>query len=278
MPLHKTVTCCIVFLLLLGTRAWAVDERSTIRLSPQMRELPRDGITQRIPRAELDNFLLPHRMIGEALYQQAPYIVASRSESLILGAGEQIHALGLPPDADGLWGIYRLGQHYRDPDSGESLGQEILRLGTARVLAQEADNVWRLQIRDSQREIQPGDRLLRRDGAALSLYFNLQPAPAHLQGRVVGLFSGQRFAAQYDSVVLNLGLRDGLAEGLVFSVQGGADMRSDPLTGELLALPPHESAQLMVYRVFERGSYAIILSSTHPSTTGDHVIGTQTAP
>ncbi len=248
-------------------------DRSVVRLSPQVRELPRNGDYARIARAELNNFLLDNRLESLEAYERAPYIVANTDDSLVIGAGDEVFVRGQWTSPARSWGIYRRGNAYEDPLSGESLGQELRRIGTAEIVAVEGEDMRRVRIRNSRTEVQPGDRLMLQDSAPLDLYFHPSDPQQPVRGLVVSLMAESQFAAQYDTVLLNLGTRDSIREGDRLTVFSAPDLRTDPTTDQTLAMPEREAASVMIYRVFEKASYAVILASTRPVGAGDSVAG-----
>jgi hypothetical protein len=253
--------------------AASAGERSVVRLSPQVREMPRNGGYARIARAELNNFLLDNRLESLDAYERAPYIVANADDSLVIGAGDEVFVRGQWTSPARSWGIYRQGNAYVDPLSGESLGQELRRIGTAEIVAVEGEDIRRVRIRNSRVEVQPGDRLMLQDSAPLDLYFTPSDPQQAVRGRVVSLMGESQFAAQYDTVLLNLGTRDSIREGDLLTVFSAPDLRTDPTTDRALAMPEREAASVMIYRVFEKASYAVILGSTRPVGAGDNVAG-----
>lgn len=249
----------------------ADDERPVVRLSPGIREIPRTSGYSDIARAELNNFLVDNRLVDIAEYERAPHIVSNVDDGLVIGAGDEVFVRGQWQSPARSWGVYRRGNTYRDPISGELLGQEVRRLGTAEIVAVENDDVRRMRIRDSREELQAGDRLMLQTGAALDLYFSPASPSVPVRGTIVSTVTDSSFAAQYDTVLINLGERNGLREGHLLTVYSAPRVRQDPVSGVSLATPEQEAATLMVYRVFDRASYGIIMNSTRPSSAGDAV-------
>jgi hypothetical protein len=76
---------------------------------------------------------------------------------------------------------------------------------------------------------------------------------------------------QYSSVVLNRGAFDGVEPGQVLAVLRQGELIQDPYTKESIRTPEERSGLLMVYRVFDRVSYGLILRATHPMAVFDAV-------
>ena len=72
-----------------------------------------------------------------------------------------------------------------------------------------------------------------------------------------------------DAVTLNKGRRDGLVEGQRLTViKAGASVR-DTLAGGLVKLPDEPAGTLLVFRTYEKLSYALLLSASRPLAVMD---------
>ena len=92
-----------------------------------------------------------------------------------------------------------------------------------------------------------------------------------VEGQVIGLYGDGLSAGQNQVVSLNRGLRDGLEKGHVLALwrAGRAVVdRTDPARATL-QLPDEKRGQLFVFRVFDRVSYALILDTLEPVSSGD---------
>ena len=84
-----------------------------------------------------------------------------------------------------------------------------------------------------------------------------------LTGRIVRTHGhAQRMAGQYQVVVLNRGSRDGLEAGHVLALH-----RSARAT---MQLPAERNGLMMVFRTFDRVSYALVLNVADAVRNGDH--------
>ncbi len=243
-------------------------DRRVVRLSPQVRESPLNSAIDAIPRSVIDNFLVQNRVVPVERYRNAPYLVSSTDDNLMIGAGDEVFVRGdWSGDVD-TYAIYRLGREYRDPDTDEMLGQEIRRLGLAEIIANEGGDLRRALVRRSNAELEAGDRLMERQATVLDTQFFPQPPDEQVEGRILALLDQDSMASQYDTVVLDLGERDGVAEGDLLRAYEADRSMQDPVTDEQVSLPGNETATLMVYRRFEKLSYAIILTSLRPTRAG----------
>ncbi|MGM0632958.1 MAG: hypothetical protein ACQETO_07260 [Pseudomonadota bacterium] len=256
----------------------AAADRAEIRLSPQIRSEPLEQVTREIPRELIDRFQVDNLVIDPQEYDRAAHIIDSVDDNLVIGTGDTVLARGEP----GSWNrrireldIIRMEQAYEDPETGELLGYQGLRIGTARVLDARAegdrDGLRRVEILRSRQEVHAGDRLMVRPQMPVTTRFQPRPAPPDVRGRVLALLTELSQAAQYDSLLLSTGRRDGVEAGDLLTVFAADRPVTDPLSGETLVAAGQPVATLLVYRVFERLGYGLILEGTAPVSEGFRV-------
>lgn len=240
-----------------------------VQLSPQVRRVPHREAVPPLPLETVQSFLEANRIVEPDEIESMPYVVAGDDRRIISGAGDRLYVRGALP-AGQRFGIYRPGQRYIDPDSDEFLGLEMETLGVARFLRQDGE-LAQLKVVSSRQEIRGGDRVLPLE--ALPVMPELQPrAPAQdVAGHILSVPGGVRFIGRLDVVALNLGRREGLAPGHVLAVKQRGEQVVDPVTGELLRLPGEEAGLVMVFRPYERVSYALVMRATRSLAVGDRV-------
>jgi hypothetical protein len=115
-----------------------------------------------------------------------------------------------------------------------------------------------------------GDRLAPVPARDFSAYVPHPPAAA-MDGRVVSIYGEALSAGQSQIVALNRGSRDGVERGHVLALwSAGAIARdSTGAKAQPIQLPDERTGLLFVFRVFERVSYALILSTNDPIKPGD---------
>lgn len=268
-------TCSLLLSLLITGPALAQpsnnETRTVTRLSPQIRESPLSSAVPAIPRATIEKFLTGNRIIDAEKYESAPYILASASGNLVIGAGDEVYLRGEWRDTVISYDIFRPGTTYIDPVSKESLGLEAVHLGTVNIIADEGDNIRTGIIRNNVRELKAGDRLLLRESEDLQHTFYPGIPDTEISGQVIGLLGDKSMAAQYDAIVVNLGERDGLQVGDVLTIYESGAIVRDPTDKTSTTLPGKQTGTMLVYRSFEKLSYALILSSTQPTSVNFQV-------
>ncbi len=245
-------------------------DRQVVRLSPTVRESPLLNPIPTIPRQALQGFLVENRIVDASAFEYAPYILSSVTGNLIMGAGHEVFAKGGWRGNDTGFDVFRPGAAYRD-ENGELIGQEAIKLGEITVISDEGDGLRRALIVQSDEELKAGDRLLQREAERLDLnYFPRSPDVA-LEGSIIGLLNNESQAAQFESVVIDLGVTDGLNKGDLLSILRKGSVVEDVVARTRVSLPSTEIGLLLVYKTFERMSYGVILSLTEPSAAGDIV-------
>jgi nucleoid-associated protein YgaU len=247
------------------------EDIPTIKLSPQVRSSP---VTEAIPGIALksiNSFLLSNRIVDKAEdFTQAPYIVAGDSERVLSGAGDRIFARGHFDPAQPVYGIFRQGKVYTDPQSKEILGINADGIGGGEVVAIEGD-VATLELQRTTQEVRLGDRLF--SGEARSINSTFTPsAPSHeISGLIIDVPRGVTQIGELDVVTLNKGQRDGLAEGNLLAVMKTGETVRDRITGQPLKIPDERAGLLMVFRTYDKLSYGLVLSASRSLSVMDKV-------
>ena len=131
-----------------------------------------------------------------------------------------------------------------------------------------------VNIVSAKEEIRVGDRLgPDTSDSGLSLFVP-HAAPAHMRARIMSVYSGVENAGQNQIVAINKGLVDGLERGHVLRVLTNGELVRDRTDASrpLLKLPNEIKGDLMVFSVFNRVSYGLILEIKEPVTVGDYAI------
>lgn len=240
-----------------------------VRLSPGVRVAPLRAAVRPIRLDVIEPFLIRNRVVEPDALDGLPYVLSSTSERLISGAGDQVFVRGarLPP---GRVSIVRIGQHYRDPETGDSLGREAVVLGTAEVLRTDGD-IATLRLDEIREEIRAGDRVLPTPQREITPDLFPRPPSEPVSGTILAVLGGVAHIGPNDVVVLNVGSADGLAIGDTLAIDKQGVRARDPMTREWVQLPAQRAGYLMVYEVFNRVAYALVLSAEQPLAVFDRV-------
>ena len=283
---------------LLSTRGASSGELTTVRVSPRTRSasLTSSALPTLNP-SLIEPFLADPIVVDENSLQQAPRIVATREQRVMLSKGDRAYGRGSPEaplaDVQGLPVNYRVVRNavpLKDPQSGEILGYEAYYLGQAALLKGESTRETTdsggkitvdvvpasLDILAAKEEIRVGDRLLPEPARELLSYVPRAPTQS-VEGRVVSIYGSgvtNSNAAQSQVVSINKGTRDGLQHGHVLTLlsDGGRLVdRTDP-SKPTMKLPDEVNGTLMVFRAFDRVSYGLILDIQNGVKVGDRLV------
>lgn len=293
------------------------DGMRTVKLSPGVRATDiGDEAIPAIPIRVIHPFLSQPRVMPKNALDDAPFILGTNAERVILGSSDEAFATGGKPGVT-RWNVLRPGKVLKDPETGEVLGYEVEYLGDARTLVEGAPQ--KVRITQSAQEILPKDKLVEASDSTTFEY--LPRAPENqISGRIISAYGGLSDSGRYQTVVINRGSNDGLEPGHVLSVfregtavnltrdekdrmtwvnektsgipDGGAWLYNDvrclkedgkatydqivDVTSSFrktclgnsndraVKLPDSRSGLVMVYRVYDRVSYALIMQSDGP--------------
>ncbi|MGU9857740.1 peptidoglycan-binding protein [Pseudomonas sp. LF245] len=216
----------------------------------------------------IQGFLLHNRILDTPQdLDNAPYIVAADAGRVLGAPGEQVHARGVLDPSQPIYGIFRHGEAYTDPQTHELLGSNADDIGTARFVT--AGDLSTLAVQRVTQEIRPGDRLLRAQPPIDLTRLEVSEPATFIAGKIIDIPRGVTQIGVLDAVTLNKGRRDGMVEGhLLAVIKTGATVR-DALTGVPTKLPDERAGTLLVFRTYEKLSYGLVLSASRPLAVMD---------
>lgn len=252
-----------------ASRTYKASPSTDAKLSPQIRATPLETAIPAINLDAVQGFLVQNRIVASSVLDAAPHVIQGESERLVLGAGDRLYVRGALPDSES-YSFVRRGELYRDPNTNEILGLEATYIGLGRVVARERD-ITTFFVSDSREQVQIGDRVLPTEERKVdSTFFPSAPA-SPVDGQVIDVFGGVTQIGQFDVVVLNRGEREGLATGNVLAIYKRGALAQDRVANETVRLPSERAGLLMVFRVFEKLSYALVLATERPLAVLDEV-------
>jgi hypothetical protein len=209
----------------------------------------------------------------------APRIVATQEGRVMVSRGETAYARGNMGDRSE-FRIFREPKPLRDPKTKVVLGYEAVYVGAAELVQQGAEGTGAdgnaliipstINIRAVRQEAMVGDRLSPVPPREFDTVVPHAP-PADTNGQVVGLYGEALTAGQNQIVSLNKGSKDGMERGHVLALwRDGVVTRDTTEPGKpTIKLPDERHGLLYVFRVFDKMSYALILTVKEPVKPGD---------
>ncbi|WP_162617892.1 LysM peptidoglycan-binding domain-containing protein [Salinicola halophilus] len=243
----------------------------TVTLSPGVRRAPARDAVPGLPLEHVRVFLSAYQVVDPGVLDGAPTVVAGDSQRLLSGPGDRLYANGGLPAEGSVLGIYRPGARYHDASSGEFLGLELHRLGRARV-RRNLESVGELAVLDAVQEIRGGDFLLALDEGGIATQFAPRAPSAPVVATLIDAPGGVRYVGRLDVITLDRGRRDGLEVGHVLQAMRQGERVRDDHRESVVTLPDIEAGAVMVFRVFERVSYALVMRASQPLSVGDRLV------
>ncbi|HZF28642.1 MAG TPA: LysM domain-containing protein [Gammaproteobacteria bacterium] len=233
------------------------------RLSPRIREQPLEEAISTIPYETLASFLARPSILDKDQRRKAPYIVAQR-EGLLGSAGRDVYARGTDAPVGSLFNVIAIGAELRDPDNKDVLGYQGIYVGQGRV--DRSGDPSTVHLLDSTREAAIGDLLVEVEHSTPFNYLPRSPEQ-QVEGRIMSVIDGVSLIGQYQVVVINRGANSGLEPGHVLRVYKTGRTIRDEVPGhgvfhEKVRLPDEPAGTMMVFRTFDRISYALIMEAT----------------
>lgn len=186
-------------------------------------------------------------------------------------------------------GTGNLWQTFVAPDNKrrETLGYELAQVNVGTVTRVSADGrqATTLLLQDSAREVRAGDRLIAVEAQPYDLQFVPHPPSAQaLEAglRVLAVADAFSAAGPRDVIAISGGRREGIDNGTVVSLwrhgtrvndrvrHPNTSRADDGFTGGsgTVALPDEYAAHAMVFRTFDKVSYALVMDGIKPTRIG----------
>ncbi len=247
----------------------SVAEEGVVHLEPQVLDQGDSSVIPTIPLRAILPYLNASRVVDPDHLKAAPYVIAGNNGHLSMGTGDQAYVRGKAISQQ-TYAMFRPARSYLDPETHELLGEQANYVCDVKATdTQSAEKVTLVTVGRMKDALQIGDRMLPIKQSVVVPVYYPKAADGVKPGRVLGVLGGLDNAGKYDVIVINRGARDKVEEGHVVSLFHHGMVVEDRQTSELIRLPDELEGVAMVFRVFPKVSYALILKSTTPVHVGD---------
>nr|WP_315488824.1 LysM domain-containing protein [uncultured Rhodoferax sp.] len=271
-------------------------EPPTVKVEPRTRyEMLGDLALPTLRSSIIEAFLAEPIIVDEAGLKSAPRIVAAQDSRVLITRGDRVYARGADGSPmiddqpkDQSFRVFRNATPLKDPGTGEVLGYEAQYVGKAVMARGEGSTDTEdgkgkvsqavvpatIDIVSAKEEMRVGDRLLPEPPRQLQTYTPRAPAEK-VEGRIVSVYGNAVVnAGQNQVVAINKGTVDGMEAGIVLAILKDGARIVDKTDGNhtLMKLPDERNGLLMVFRTFERVSYALIMEITDGVRVGDRLV------
>lgn len=240
------------------------------KLCPAVRVESLEPPIPAIPLDVIDPFLTGTRIVASGALEDAPYVLMGSQQHVVTGAGDLINARGEFDTAVPIYGIFRKGKVYTDDETGELLGVQAIDIGSARVKNAEGD-IAQLSVLRSTQHVAINDRLLPNEERRIQSIFYPASPQADIKGSIIDVEGGVSQIGKMNVVVIDRGEREGLEIGNILAIYQRGETVKDTNINEWVKLPDERAGLLMVFNVFEKTSFGLVLQVDRPLTVGSVV-------
>lgn len=257
-----------------GVYLTSAPREGVTKLSPKMRSEPLTSAIPEIPRDVIDPFIANHRFEASVDRSMYPRVLGGAGGRLISGMGDSIYVAGSLSSGVETYEVVRPSQELSDPKTGEPLGQLMISAGRV-ALAREranAEEASRFDVLAAREELRAGDILFPViDGEVVSMFKPRPPDTQVSSGVILSVDSGVSQIGALDVVATNLGQGDGGEVGHILGISKDAQRIRDPDTRDWLSIPAERAGTMMLFAVYEKASFGLILGANQPLAVGDEL-------
>lgn len=258
-----------------GAPQVSLEQAGAVRLDPRLRSSPLESAIPTIPYSAIAAFLSRPSVMTEDEIRHAPYVLAFRDMHQVAGSPNEAYVMNLNAVENSRFAVVHVATELRDPDDGHVVGYEGIYTATA--LVERPGNPAKTVLIDSARETLAGDRLLSADNTETPINFTPRAPATDIHGHIIDVVGGTDLVGQFEVVVINRGKRHGLEPGNVLAVdeagavvrdlyRGGRQIGDTLGIGSSFApkvqLPDERAGTLLVFKVFDRVSYGLIVGAS----------------
>lgn len=242
------------------------------KVKPCIRESEIEKPIKLIPYHQIAKYLSSPKIVGENELNNTPYVVDIANDHVIAGAGNKIYVRALYNAPNSKFMVYRAGSTFVDADTQEILGYEAVYI--AETILQQAGDPATLEVTQSDSEIRMGNRVMPLIEDEVSLNYFARPPEQPIKGSIISVLNGVSQIGIDNVVVIDKGSRDGLLLGHELDIYQNGGVTRDPysaIKSDTVRLPDQLAGMLMVFRTFDRVSYALVMEAQKPLHILDRV-------
>lgn len=281
-----------------------VLDKGVKKLSPHTRIVNQKAAAiPTLPLPIMEPFLRFEQALSESEFSDSPIVLGANRNIKNATPG---HLLYVKADLvkGGHYAIYRRGEIYRELDNQQQLGMEAVLVGTGHVVEQgdlAAGRPAKLQLEVAKQEVRAGDIVLPiSTGQSFPAQFSMSRPEQQTSGRIIASDNKLREFSTMNVVVLDVGSKAQLKEGHILDIvrqsptviesQHGPRYiedasRLDKMITEMGSwfgeendddsvvwhMPKEKVGELMVFKVYQDLSYAMVVETSEPIRVGDYV-------
>ena len=267
--------------------------KPSYKWSPKIRQTNKeDSAIRALPLEVIAPFIKYDHLFSAEQLEQLPHVIGSDEGYKSSINGFKVY-VNKDLEISKTYAVYNKGEEIIDPETEASLGFYVDLVATGQSI--DGGNIGNkepatLKISTAKREIRAGDYVVPvHEGQMLPSVFTMKAADESMRGSIVKAVSEGREFGKLEVVMLNRGLEHNVAVGDVMSIKrlspgvvetstGPRYTTEAPRWNRLLAtegsdykMPEESLGELMVFKVYEQASMALILRTEKPARLQDVV-------
>ena len=263
--------------------------KPSLKWSPKVREKIKNDAINTLPLEVIAPYIHYDNMFTQEQLDGFPYVIGSDE-----GYKMNIDRFNVYVNGDlelaKTYAIYQKSFEIIDPETEESLGYSVKLVGTGQAtdLSNLADKKpATLFTNSTNREIRAGSYVVPiNEGQLLPAYFTMQAADKSLRGSIIHSSSDGREFGKLEVVMINRGSEHKVKQGDVLSINRQSpsvvETNDGPMYGSDVSrwyrlgdadynMPEENLGKMMVFKVYNKVSMALVLTTTKPARLQDIV-------
>jgi hypothetical protein len=262
---------CLLLLSGLASAGEMESPPDEVKLVPSIRVEPLRQAIATIPLNAIQPFLMQTKVVDAGVMEQAPYVVDFADDHIAGGAGDRIYVRSLPESPFSGYMVFRAGPPLKEAETGDILGYEALYVADAEF--QSGGDPSTLLLTKTNRDVRIGDYIMPVAFERLQMGYHPHAPSVPVKGHIIAVVDGVSEIGQYSIVIIDRGKADGIEIGHVLEIsrsgnssvyRGGAE--------ETFSIPSEKEGLLMVFRAYNRVSYALVINATRAIQLNDAVL------
>ena len=270
-----------------------VKGKPSLKWSPKVRTSLKDlNPVESISLNTLSPFIKYNTILSAQEVDTAPYVLGNEEGYNSSVDGFKVYVNGNLEPAHA-YAVYKKEEPIIDPETQQPIGYHAILVGTGKAIRagdQDSKKPSTLYVDGVLREVRSGYIVKPvNNGQLLPSFFNMQSGDKSIHAKIIKTSSGIREFGKFEVVFINKGSQDLVRQGDVFSINrkspGIVEMADGPVYtkdasrwSRLAAqsdsdydMPTEAVGKMMVFKVFDQMSMALILSSNKPLRLADTV-------
>ncbi|GAA0818300.1 LysM domain-containing protein [Colwellia asteriadis] len=278
------------------TKEAGTAQKQAFKWTPTIRtELKNDDSIKMLPLQVVAPYIVYDSLLSEEQIETAPHVIGSDEGYRMSTDGFKVY-VNKDLDLAKTYAIYSQGEELIDPETEEPVGYYMHIVGTAQAITtgnMSQKTPATLKVNAVKREIHAGDVVLPvNEGQLLPANFSMQAGDVSLKGSIIKAVSDNREFGQFEVVMVNLGSEKQAKMGDVLSIKRASPQVLKTSNGPVYEIeassfnkvlnsdpdyimPEEDLGKMMIFRVYEKASLALILQTTKPARLQDIITSPQ---